>query len=260
MPELPEVERGARTFREAAVGRTIADVRVLHPAYARALPPADADRLVGRTVTEVRRRGKHQIAMLDDGAVLEVHFRMTGEWRVSRTPDALTPYARLVLDLSEGTRIVLADPRALGTARLHAPGALTLPTLGPDPLTAEFTAAYLHRALARRQGPIKPVLLDQRVVAGLGNIYAGEALWLARISPRVRAASLGSARLERLVRAVRAVLQRAPAARYTDRAEDAHSWRVYDRAGQRCRRCGTRIRRITQSGRSTYYCPQCQPR
>jgi formamidopyrimidine-DNA glycosylase len=258
MPELPEVEHGTRVFRKAALERTIAAVQVLHPSYARTLPAADVDRLVGRSVVGVERRGKHQLATLDDGAVLETHFRMTGEWRVSRRGDSFERYARLVIDFTDGTRITLADPRALGSARLHRDGAVALPPLGPDPLTTAFSADALAAALAHRRGPIKAALLDQRVVAGLGNIYAAEALWLARIDPRARASSLNGARLGELVRAIRAVLRRAPAARYTQRVRRRHSWRVYDREGEQCRRCRGQIRRIVQSARSTYYCPSCQ--
>jgi|SRR5579862_5786774 len=258
MPELPEVEHGARILREAAVGRTIAKVQVLHPSYARTLPPPDADRLIGRVITDVSRRGKHQIATLDDGSALEIHFRMTGEWQIGRTADAPVQYARLTVDLDDDTRLVLADSRALGTARRHDAGALTLPPLGPEPLTDAFTPSALAAALARRRGPIKPALLDQRVVAGIGNIYAGEALWLARISPLAPASSLSLVQLTRLVRAIRDVLRRAPAMRYTARRAGSAPWRVYDREGQRCRRCGKRIRRLVQGGRSTYFCPTCQ--
>jgi len=258
MPELPEVEQGARVLSMAAVGRTITAVHVLHPAYARALPAADAAHLLGRTVTDVTRRGKHQIATLDDGAVLEVHFRMTGQWHIGQTSDAPVPFARLLVDLTDDTRVVLADPRALGSARLHRTGALALPPLGPEPLTTEFTPQTLAASLAHRRGAIKPALLDQRVVAGLGNIYAAEALWLARISPRAYAASLSPLRLSRLVRAIRTVLRRSPAARYGSQGSGATVWRVYDREGRPCRRCRSRVRRFLQSGRSTYYCPTCQ--
>ena len=131
MPELPEVEQGARMLARATVGRAITSIQVRHPAYARALPERDVARLVGRTVTAVTRRGKHQIATLDDGAVLEVHFRMTGQWHIGRTSDAPVAFARLLVDLDDGTRVALTDPRALGTARLHRAGALSLPPLGP---------------------------------------------------------------------------------------------------------------------------------
>jgi len=258
MPELPEVEKGARTLRAAGVGRTISGMRVLHRVYERALPAADAHRLVGRRITEVTRRGKHQLATLDDGSTLEIHFGMTGEWIVGATQDPVDRYARAILEFSDGTRITLDDSRAFGAIRLHAPGANVLPELGPDPTSAEFTAKALGTALRTRKVPIKVALLDQGVVAGLGNIYAAEALWLAKISPRARASSLSAERLTRLVRAIRDVLRRAPAARYTDREAGTHQWRVYDRAGEACRRCGTPIARIVQAARSTFYCRKCQ--
>jgi formamidopyrimidine-DNA glycosylase len=259
MPELPEVERGARALRAAAAGRTIATVQVLHRVYERTLPQADAMALVGRAVTSVARRGKHQLATLDDGNVLDVHFGMTGEWMVGRVNDPIDRFARVVIDTTDGTRVTLSDARALGAVRRLRADAPALQQLGPEPLDGAFTADSLGDALRRRRGAIKPALLDQHVVAGIGNIYAAEALWLARISPRARAASLGPARRERLVRAIRTVLRRAPAARYTDWSEtDDHQWRVYDREGQRCRRGDGRIARIVQAGRSTYFCRGCQ--
>jgi formamidopyrimidine-DNA glycosylase len=260
MPELPEVELGARVLREASAGRTITAVTTHHPVYARSLPPADAARAAGHTIADVTRRGKHQLATLDDGSVLEFHFGMTGEWIVGRTDAAAIPFARVTIDFDDGSRITLADARALGVARYHAAGTTILPGLGPEPLSAEFSAAGLGESLGRRKGPIKVALLDQGVVAGLGNIYAAEALWLARISPRTRAASIGPARRTRLVQAIRHVLRRAPAARYTDRENGARQWRVYDREGKPCRRCGTPIKRLVQATRSTYYCPRCQRR
>lgn len=258
MPELPEVEQGAQLLRNAAIAQRITAVEVLHPAYARALPQFAAESLVGRSVVDVVRRGKHQVATLDDGRALEVHFRMTGEWVVGLVTDPTPRFARLMLDLANGTRLILSDPRALGSARLHPAGALTLPQLGPEPLTPAFTARRLKAALTRRRGPIKPVLLDQGVVAGLGNIYAGEALWLARVSPRVSAASLPAPRVAALAGAIRTVLRRAPAFRYADLGARSAVWRVYDRAGEPCHQCRSRIRRIVQAGRSTYYCPRCQ--
>ena len=177
--------------------------------------------------------------------------------------------------------MTLSNARVLGHLNLYPTGARILPGLGPEPLGPAFSPAGLGDALRRRRGPIKPALLDQRIVAGLGNIYAGEALWLARIIPRAVAASLSAERRARLVRAIRSVLERAPVARYYnasdhagsradnattsvrvagERRERAHEWRVYDREGKACRRCGARISRITQAGRSTYYCPHCQRR
>jgi len=259
MPELPEVERAARVLRAAISGRRIVRVRVLHAALRRRLPPAAQRRLAGRVVRGVERRGKHQVLHLDDGAALVAHFRMTGDWVIGRTGDAAAPYARAELDLDDGARVTLSDARALATLTLAGDAAAALPALGPEPDDPSLTPASLAASLARRRGAIKPALLDQRVVAGLGNIYAAEALWRARIDPRAPARSLGAARLGRLLAAIRAVLRRPPAARYQADAASAR-WNVYDRAGLPCRRCGGAIRRIVQAGRSTYYCPTCQTR
>ena len=258
MPELPEVESAARVLDAAARGKTIARLRILHPALERRLANTRAELLRGLVVERVERRGKHQLLHLGDGSVLHVHFRMTGDWVVGHAAAADEPFARAALELDDGTRISLVDPRALATLSWHAPGVAPLPALGPEALDRAFTGAALGEALARRRGPIKPALLDQRVVAGLGNIYATEALWLARISPRARAAGLSLVRRGRLVRAIRHVLARAMhrAGRYSDGA--AIRFNVYGREGERCRRCGARIARITQAGRSTYYCPRCQ--
>lgn len=260
MPELPEVELGARLLREASAGRAITAVTTHHPVYARSLPPADAARAAGHTIVDVTRRGKHQLATLDDGGILEFHFGMTGEWIVGAQDAPAETFARLTIGFGDGSRITLADSRALGTARYHAAGTPVLADLGPEPLSPDFSAASLGESVRRRKGPIKMALLDQGVVAGLGNIYAAEALWLAQISPRAPAASIGPARRARLVQAIRHVLRRAPAARYTDRENGARQWRVYDREGKPCRRCGTPIARIVQAARSTYYCRHCQRR
>ena len=258
MPELPEVETAVRALRTAAVGRRIESVRLLHDATRRAL--TDPDALRGRCVVAVERRGKHQLLALDDGSTLHAHFRMAGDWCVVAAGE--TPrYARAVLDLDDRRAVALVDPRALATLTWHPPGAPPLPVLGLDATDPAFDAASLGSALARRRGPIKPVLLDQRVVAGLGNIYAAEALWRAAISPRASASTLGPVRRARLVDAIRETLRVAFASpgRYAD-GETVDAMQVYGRAGTPCARCATSIRRIVQSGRSTYYCPRCQAR
>ncbi|MDE3153193.1 MAG: DNA-formamidopyrimidine glycosylase, partial [Gemmatimonadota bacterium] len=158
--------------------------------------------------------------------------------------------------LDDGRRLVLEDSRALATLDVHPADAPLDLGLGPEPTDPSLTADGLRRTLERRRGAIKPVLLDQRVIAGIGNIYAAEALWRAKISPRVRAASLSEARLQRLLDSIRAVIARATGARYTEIG--AARLNVYDREGRSCRRCGTPIRRIVQAGRSTFYCPSCQ--
>jgi formamidopyrimidine-DNA glycosylase len=257
MPELPEVEEAAGRLRSAALGKTIVRLRVLHPALARRFPARDAASVAGATIRRIERRGKHQLLHLDDGRALVVHFRMTGDWEVGRVEEPEPRFARAALDLADGTRVTLADPRALATLTLHDARSAPLPALGPEANDPAFTAEHLGEALAARRGAIKPALLDQRVVAGLGNIYAAEALWRARISPRASARALSLERRRRLVRAIRDVLDRAPGGRYWIGEREAR-WKVYDREGKACPRCGSRIRRITQAGRSTYYCPRCQ--
>lgn len=250
MPELPEVEFARGVLRRAIAGRTIVRVRVLHPSLAARLPAAARRRLTGRTVRAVERRGKYQLVSLDDGRTMVVHFRMSGDWSVGRAGERDEPYARAVFDLDDGSRVSLIDPRALATLALVDDVARALPPLGPEPGDRAFTPQALAASLRRRRGAIKPALLDQRVVAGLGNIYAVEALWVARIDPRVPACRLGPARLARLVVAARAVLAAAGRER----------WKVYDREGEPCARCGHAVRRIVQAGRSTYFCSHCQRR
>jgi formamidopyrimidine-DNA glycosylase len=258
VPELPEVEHAARALAHATSGARIARARILHPYVGRRLGRGALRRLAGRSIARVERRGKHQLAVLDDGSTLHVHFRMTGDWVVRPPGEALPPYARFVLELENGARIVLADPRALASVELLQPGTSLATLLGPDAVSDQFDAAHLRRALARRRIAIKPALLDQRVVAGIGNIYAAEALWLARIDPRAPAAELSARDADRLVRAIRRVLSRGRdgSGRYT--TAGSARLNVYDREGKRCPRCGTAIARVAQAARSTYWCPGCQ--
>ncbi|HJR64886.1 MAG TPA: bifunctional DNA-formamidopyrimidine glycosylase/DNA-(apurinic or apyrimidinic site) lyase [Gemmatimonadaceae bacterium] len=258
VPELPEVEHAARALARATSGARIVRAIVLHPYVGRNLRKTSLRRLVGRAIARVERRGKHQLAVLDDGAMLHVHFRMTGNWVVSPRDEELPRFARFVLELENGSRIVLADPRALSTVEVLEPGASIATILGPDAVSEQFDAAHLRTALARRRIAIKPALLDQSVVAGIGNIYAAEALWLARIDPRVPASRLGARDVERLVRAIRRVLSRGRdgSGRYT--TAGSARLNVYDREGKRCPRCGTSIARLVQAARSTYWCPGCQ--
>jgi formamidopyrimidine-DNA glycosylase len=257
MPELPEVEDAAKRLRAHAVGRTIVATRALHAATRRTLPPRAARRLPGRTIVAVERRGKHQLLRLDDGAFLHIHFRMAGDWSFGRSAEDPPRHARFVLDLSDGSRVALVDSRALSTVSVVA-SADALPPLGLEATDPALDAATLRAALEKRRVAIKLALLDQRVVAGLGNIYVAEALWHARIDPRRPAASLSLERLDRLVRGIRETIEVALAnpGRYsTGEAEGLH---VYDREGERCDRCGGRIRRIVQGARSTYFCATCQ--
>jgi formamidopyrimidine-DNA glycosylase len=270
VPELPEVERATQLLRQALLGRVLETVRTLHPSARRALPERDARSLVGRRVVRIERRAKYQLLTLDDDRIIEVHFKMTGDWAIGPVTLPPPPLARVELVTDDGTRISLVDGRAFAVVRVHRAGAAFLPPLGPEPLEPAWTTDYLAAALARRHGPIKPVLLDQRIVAGLGNIYAAEALWEAAVHPATRASRLSRVRLARIVDAARLVLERAPARRYygqraTDDGYtyalgdgDAERWHVYDRAGEPCDRCEAPIRSTTQAGRTTYYCGRCQ--
>jgi formamidopyrimidine-DNA glycosylase len=184
---------------------------------------------------------------------------MAGDWEIGRIDETLPKHARATFEFTDGTRVYLVDPRALSTVMLHRAGESPLPELGPEPSNPTLTAASLQASLARRKGPIKPVLLDQRVIAGVGNIYASEGLWRARISPLAKAAGLDQARLGDLLEALRQVL--GPAGRLPGRyraARGSTRIAVYGRAGKPCRRCATLIERVVQAGRSTFHCPSCQ--
>jgi formamidopyrimidine-DNA glycosylase len=259
MPELPEVEAAAVVARRALVGRTLAAVTTHHSAQRRTLPGRVAKRIAGRRVVRVERHAKHQHIVLDDGAVIAIHFRMNGDWQRGRADAPLPPYARVAITTRDGARLCLVDARALCTATYHAPGDPPVLALGPEP--DALTVALLRIALDRRSGPIKPVLLDQRVVAGLGNIYAAESLWRARVAPAQSACTLDDAQLRALVRGIKAAIADgfARQRRYSDGSAE-QPFRVYDRADRPCRRCRTPIARMTQAGRSTYYCPNCQRR
>lgn len=256
MPELPEVERAARRIRRAIVGRTIARVRLLHPALARRITSRALSSLRGHAISAVEQRAKHQLLVLDDGRSLHVHFRMAGDWTLDHVGDDLPRSARAAIDFTDGTRLLLVDPRALSSMVVLAKGTTPFAALGPDPSSAAFEDS-LRDALSRRSAAIKPSLLDQRVAAGVGNIYAAEALWEAGIDPRAPAKSLTRAQLRDLASAIRLVLDRARATGRRYRA-GAASFRVYDREGSPCPRCGTQIQRIVQAGRSTCFCPHCQ--
>lgn len=256
MPELPEVEAAVDVLRRRATGRTIARLRLLHPALRRRVKPSVLRALAGARVVRVERRGKHQLLHLDDGRIVHVHFRMNGDWETGQVTAELPRFARATIEFGDGTRLVLVDSRALATLDVHPAGTELGLGLGPDAADPAWTAAQLGAALATRRGPIKPALLDQKLVAGLGNIYAAEALWRARIDPRARASSIATARVRALRSAIARVIERATGSRYTD--DDRVKLDVYDREGKPCRRCRTPIERIVQAGRSTYFCPSCQ--
>lgn len=261
MPELPEVEFAVRRLRRAVRGRRLEQLRAHHPSQRRTVSAKVEKAAAGRVIRAVERRGKHQLLHLDDGAVLLVHFRMDGDWVFGRRDTALPPHARVTFDLSDGRRAVLVDPRALCTVTWHAPGKPPELGLGPEPEDKTFSAEELRQRLARKRGPIKPALLDQSLIAGVGNIYAAEACWHAKISPRAVANSLTAARTESLLKGIRTALAdgHVNAGRY-HKGERLIPFNVYDREGEPCLRCDTPIVRIAQAGRSTYFCRNCQRR
>jgi formamidopyrimidine-DNA glycosylase len=259
MPELPEVERAARRLGRVALGKTIASVKPIHPALRRKLSGPQLRAVRGKRIESIERRGKHQLLHLDSGDTLVVHFRMNGDWEIGTTEEDLDRFARAVIELTDGTRISLVDRRALSSITLDKKGASSLPKLGREASDPALDADYLVEVFKRKKIAIKPALMDQSVIAGLGNIYAAEALWEAELDPRRPAAKVSRAKLEKLIAAIRLVLspkKRLPG-RYTDR-RGAGRFAVYDREGKECRRCGGTVERIVQAGRSTYFCRKCQ--
>jgi len=268
VPELPEVETIRVQLAPRLEGRTLTRVEILDPRLTR---PYDlfevAEELEGDCVEAVERRGKYLVVRLESGLALLVHLRMAGSFGF--TP---TTHERAVLELDDGSRLVYRDVRRFGTW-LVVDGADLEPYLaaknGPEPLGAHFTAAWLASRLARRRAPLKAVLLDQRVVAGLGNIYADEALWRARVNPLRAANGLGAKEVARVHRAIRAALQ-AGIERQGSTLRDyatpdgssgsmQDEFRVYGRDGEPCPRCRTTISKTRVGGRGTWFCSRCQP-
>jgi len=268
MPELPEVETIRAELEPRLTGRSLVRVEILDPRLTR---PVDlfevAEELEGDMVVAVERRGKYLVLRLESGLALLVHLRMTGGFHFEPTT-----HERAVLELDDGTRLVYRDVRRFGTW-LVLEDALLDPYLagknGPEPLGRGFTTSWLATQLARRRAPVKAVLLDQRVVAGLGNIYADEALWRARINPLRPAASLSRAEVARMQRAIRAALRTGIARQGSTLRDYARpdgsagamqaEFRVYGRDGEPCPRCRTTIAKTRAGGRGTWYCPRCQP-
>lgn len=274
MPELPEVETVVRGLRGPLEGRRLARIEVRVPALRWPLPRDLAARLTGRRVLRVGRRAKYILIELEGEEILLGHLGMSGRMLLI-APGASVPAERhdhVVLTTDEGVEVRFNDARRFGMLDLVPAQGLAehklLRDLGPEPLGNEFSGPVLAAALAGKRTPIKAALLDQRVVAGIGNIYASEALYEAGISPRRSAHTVRGARAERLAGAVKQVLNRAIAAGgsslrdYVQASGELgyfqHQWAVYDREGQPCRAGHNGIRRLVQAGRSTFYCPLCQ--
>lgn len=268
MPELPEVETTVRGLRPVLEGQRIALVQLRRPDLRRPFPADLGQRLTGATVTGLSRRAKYGLIETDRGDTMVFHLGMSGRWRVD--PSEVLPHDHLILETAT-QRLALNDARRFGSVDLLATTALAdfpaFKALGPEPLGPELTAVYLHAALAGRIASIKLLLLDQRIVAGLGNIYVCEALHLAGISPKRSGGELSRAKLERLVAAIRSVLLSAIEAGGSTLRDYARpdgelgyfskQFLVYGREGEPCA-CGGTVARYAEGGRSTFWCPKCQ--
>jgi formamidopyrimidine-DNA glycosylase len=275
MPELPEVETVLRGLAPRLEGRRIAQLSVRCAELRRPLPARFAERLRGRLMRRLERRGKYLLFHLDDGHTLIGHLGMSGRLFIDAT-HAREParHDHLLFETDDGTRFVFNDTRRFGLFDIAETAALDrhplLRRLGPDPLGDAFDGATLGAALAGRKAAIKTLLLDQGVVAGIGNIYACESLFRARLSPRRKGASVAGARAERLAHAVKTVLNEAIAAGgsslrdYVQASGEPgyfqHRFAVYRRDGEPCPTGaeGHLVRRIVQGGRATFFCPRCQ--
>jgi formamidopyrimidine-DNA glycosylase len=274
MPELPEVETVRRQLEPALVGRRFERVRIDDPRLARPYDPAEvAAELQGERVAAVERRGKYLVVRFESGRVLLIHLRMTGSLLCAPSgslPD--DPHRHAVVNLDDGSDVAYRDVRRFGTWLLLEPGEsepYLAARVGDEPLDALFTAARLGERLTGRRASLKATLLDQRTLAGLGNIYVDEALWRARLNPLRPAAGLDRNELRRLHRGIRAALEHGLARQGSTlrdyRLPDGSGgsmqdeFRVYGRRDEPCDRCGTPISRTTVAGRTTWFCPACQP-
>ena len=272
MPELPEVETVLQGLIPVMQGRRIARAEVRRAGLRWPFPENLAARLSGKRVLGMRRRAKYILADLDSGETAILHLGMSGRMLIGA--DGRAKHDHVVLDMEGGPRIAFNDARRFGMLDLCATDTLEshrmLAGLGPEPLGNRFDAPYLRARFATRKSPVKTALLDQKTVAGLGNIYVCEALWRARINPATRAADLDGRQVDSLVPAIRDVLAEAIAAGGSSlkdyRQADGelgyfqHAFAVYGREGEPCKTegCTENIARISQSGRSSFYCPACQ--
>ena len=269
MPELPEVETTVRGLARVLDGQRIARIALNRADLRRAFPADLVQALTGARVTGLGRRAKYGLIHTDRARTLVFHLGMSGRWRID--PEDIGKHDHLVLETGSGHILALCDPRRFGSVDLVDSEALDVwppfAALGPEPLGPHFTPAHLQRAFGGRTATVKLLLLDQRIVAGLGNIYVCEGLFRARIDPRKAAGKVSRAALGRLVPALRKVLAEAIEAggsSLRDYAQPsgqlgyfAKQFEVYGREGQPCP-CGGTVRRIVQGGRSTWYCPKCQ--
>jgi formamidopyrimidine-DNA glycosylase len=269
VPELPEVETVRLRLAPVLEGRRLAHVEILDPRVTRPADPEDVAReLTGEQVVKADRRGKYLVLRLATGRALLIHLRMTGSLLTNAERD---PYTRAILTLDDGTEVAYRDVRRFGTWLLLEPDEVEAyidSKVGPEPLGAGYRTRDLAGKLVARKAPVKAALLDQRTVAGVGNIYADEALWRSRLHPLRPAAGLEPDEVKALFRGVREALRRG-LERQGSTLRDyrlpngesggmQHEFKVYGRGGEPCERCGTPIDKIRVAGRGTWYCPSCQ--
>jgi formamidopyrimidine-DNA glycosylase len=277
MPELPEVEHVVRALRRSVLGRQIVATEVRLPKLIAPTSPTIFNRkLKNARIESINRRGKYILIELDSDRVLAVHLRMTGQFLVLTADDPLPPHAHAIFYLDDERRLVFRDQRQFGVMKLLSQSQVGetkgIKELAPEPFSDDFSVAYLKDTFSRSRRTLKTLLLDQTRVLGLGNIYAAEALFRAGINPFKVASELSTRRVVRLHQSIRDVLRAAVSGNSSRRIDLENpngfsygeafgkTWQVYEREGKLCFNCGTRIRRLTHGGRSTYWCPKCQRR
>ena len=274
MPELPEVETVRRSLKPHLMGAQISSVELYLPRLVKwPQPSIFIKRLKGRRIQDICRTGKYLRFLLDDDMELVIHLKMTGQlFYIDKRASSSFPYTRAVFHLRGGAALLFGDARTLGALYAVGPKEMHripgLSAMGPEPLSEMFTLSYFRKLLADRRGKIKSLLLNQRYIGGLGNIYADEALFAAKLHPERAAASLSSKETKRLFDAINTVIR----AGIADGGTTVRNYRdgegrfgshqdklqVYQRTGCRCPRCGATIRRIVVGGRGSHFCPQCQ--
>jgi formamidopyrimidine-DNA glycosylase len=274
MPELPEVETVARGLSQVLTGKTILKALVRRPDLRKPFPKNLGTRLAGQTIRKITRRAKFVLVHLGDGSVLLIHLGMSGRILLGSGAPPEGKHKHFVLVCAGGSYACLEDPRRFGLVDLIAPDKLNehpmLAGLGPEPFDPTLDAKKFHALLSERKGPIKPTLMDQGLIAGIGNIYASEALFRAQISPLRPSKGLALRESRALLKALRGVLTEAIESGGSTLRDHVrpdgglgyfqHHFAVYDRDGEACPRCKTksRVQRIVQAGRATFYCQRCQ--
>ncbi len=271
MPELPEVETIKNELSPHIIGRQITGVTLLWEGMVRQPSPAEfSARIKGQRITGVSRRGKYLAVSLSRGGWLIIHLKMTGSLIIGQDTTEPPKHTRAIIHLDKGTNIFFRDPRKFGLMRLVKDKNSIVGKLGPEPLQDDFTPQVLAQRLAKHKAPIKALLCDQNLVAGIGNMYADEALFAARINPLRSGDSLSTAEIERLYVAIQRILRAAIGNKGAsvenyfrpDGTEGTAHFEfkvAHGLGGKTCSVCGTSIKRITVRGRGTYFCPKCQP-